>query len=316
MPGADRVRHSGTVARAVAFACGCALALAASAVAAQSVDGAAALVGGHVSYDVKAGDTLKSIGARFGVDEATLIEMNKLASPHTLAVGQRLRFDNTHIAVAHPEVNLTINIGQRLLVLTEGERVRAYPIAAGRRTWATPVGAFTITSRVVDPVWEVPASIQREMEQQGKALITRMEPSPLNPLGRHWIGLSLPGLGIHGTNAPSSVYSFSSHGCIRMHPDDAADVFARVTVGMTGVLVYEPVVIAVIDDRIWLEAHPDVYRRAGDAARIVRDASERAGLRARVDWALADEVIRQRRGRAVDVTLSSDPPMVNSARHH
>ncbi len=314
MPGADRVRVSGIAARAVAFACACALALTSSGVAAQTVEGAAALVGGRVSYDVKAGDTLKSIGARFGVDEAALIEMNQLANPNALAVGQRLTFDNTHIAVAHPEVNLTINIGQRLLVLTEGESVRAYPIAAGRRSWATPVGAFTITSREIDPVWEVPLSIQREMEQQGKTVITRMEPSPLNPLGRHWIGLSLPGIGIHGTNAPSSVYSYSSHGCIRMHPDDAADVFARVTVGMTGVVVYEPVVVAVIDDRIWLEAHPDVYRRAGDAARIVRDAAERAGVRAMVDWALADEVIRQRRGRAVDVTLSSDPRTVNLAQ--
>ena len=178
MPGADRVRVSGIAARAVAFACACALALTSSGVAAQTVEGAAALVGGRVSYDVKAGDTLKSIGARFGVDEAALIEMNQLANPNALAVGQRLTFDNTHIAVAHPEVNLTINVGQRLLVLTEGESVRAYPIAAGRRSWATPVGAFTITSREIDPVWEVPLSIQREMEQQGKTVITQFDASP------------------------------------------------------------------------------------------------------------------------------------------
>lgn len=282
----------------------CALVLLANPAGGQTVDGMAALVGGRTVYTVKAGDTLGSIGARLAVARATLIELNQLTSPDVLAAGQPLIVDNTHIAVGHPDVNITINIAQRLLVLTEGERARAYPITVGRRTWPTPVGAFTITSKEADPVWNVPESIQREMEQQGKPVITLMEASPLNPLGRHWIGLSLPGLGIHGTNAPSSIYAFASHGCIRMHPDDVASLFQRVSVGMTGVLIYEPVVLAVIDDRVWVEAHPDEYRRAGDAMGSVRDAAERANLRALVDWALADEVIRQRRGQAVDVTLS------------
>ncbi len=197
-----------------AFVLLCGLALLASPAGAQSVDGAAALVGGRTVYDVKAGDTGGSIGARFGVARATLIEMNQLTSPHTLVAGQLLLVDNIHIAVANPQVNLTINIAQRLLVLLEGESARAYPITVGRRSWPTPVGAFTIMSKETDPIWDVPVSIQREMAQQGKRVITRMEASPLNPLGRHWMGLSLPGLGIHGTNAPSSIYAFASHGCI------------------------------------------------------------------------------------------------------
>ena len=276
------------------------LALLAHPAGAQSVDGVAALVGGRTVYDVKAGDTVVSIGARFGVARATLIEMNKLVSPHTLVAGQLLLVDNIHIAVANPQINITINIAQRLLVLVEGERARAYPITV--RSWPTPVGAFTIMSQETDPVWDVPVSIQREMAQQGKRVITRMEASPLNPLGRHWMGLSLPGLGIHGTNAPSSIYAFASHGCIRMHPDDVADLFQRVAVGMNGVLVYQPVVVAVIDGRVWIEAHPDEYRRTSDAAGFVRTAVEREGLGSHINWALVDEVLRQRRGRAVDVT--------------
>jgi L,D-transpeptidase ErfK/SrfK len=280
------------------------LAVLVSPASAQSIDGAAAIVGGRTVYEVKAGDTLGTIGARFGVARATLIELNQLTTPYLLAMGQALVIDNTHIAVANPDVKLTINIAQRMLVLTEGESVRAFPITVGRRTWPTPVGAFTIISKEVDPVWDVPESIQREMEQQGKPVIVRMDASPLNPLGRHWIGLSLPGLGIHGTNAPSSIYAFASHGCIRMHPDDVADLFQRVGVGMTGVLVYQPVVVAVVDGRIWIEAHPDEYRRTTGAAGLVRTVIEREGLGARTDWALVDEVLRRRRGRAVDVTAA------------
>ena len=285
-----------------AFFALCALALLAGQAGAQSVDGVGALVGGRTVYNVNAGDTLGTIGARFGVAKATLVEMNQLTSPYALVPGQSLIVDNTHIAVANPQVNLTINIAQRLLVLTEGESARAFPIAVGRRSWPTPVGAFTISSKETDPVWDVPVSIQREMAEQGKPVITRMDASPVNPLGRHWIGLSLPGLGIHGTNAPSSIYSFSSHGCIRMHPDDVAALFERIDIGMSGVLVYQPVVVALIDGRIWLEAHPDEYRRTHNSAGLVRAVVEAEGLGSRTNWPLVDEVLRQRRGRAVDVT--------------
>lgn len=271
---------------------------------AGSISGSAAVVGGRSVYAVRSGDTLMAIGARFGVARATLVEMNGLTPPYAITAGQSLIVDNTHIAVANPQARITINIPQRLLVFTDGDQARAYPVTVGQRTWPTPVGSFVLMGKEIDPVWDVPLSIQREMESQGKPVITRMEPSPLNPLGKHWIGLSLSGIGIHGTNQPSSIYASASHGCIRMHPDDVADLFRRVEVGMTGDIVYQPVVVAVIDGRIWIEAHPDVYRRAPDAAATARAALEREGLGASVDWAQVDLVLQQRRGLAVDVTIS------------
>jgi L,D-transpeptidase ErfK/SrfK len=269
---------------------------------AQTTDGLAGLVGGRSVYVVKPGDSLTTVSASFGVGRATLIDMNQLTPPYALSPGQSLVIDNTHIAVGHPQMNLTINIPQRLLVLTEGERVRAYPISAGKPTWPTPVGAFTIISKETDPAWDVPMSIQREMAAQGKPVVTRVEPSRRNPLGAYWIGLSLPSLGIHGTNAPSSIYSFSSHGCIRMRPEDVEHLFDRITVGMPGVLIYQPVVVATIDRRIWMEAHPDVYRRAPNALSVVRAAAERNGVASTINWEIVDTVLRERRGLAVDVT--------------
>lgn len=53
----------------------------------------AALVGGNTSYEVKAGDTLGSIAARFGVARAALIEMNALTSPYALRPGGDRRYD-------------------------------------------------------------------------------------------------------------------------------------------------------------------------------------------------------------------------------
>ena len=264
----------------------------------------AVLVGGRIIYHVKAGDTLPSIGARFGVAQQSLIELNQLTQPGRLAAGQSLVIDNTHLAVVNPRVSLTINIAQRLLVFVEPDRVTAYPVTVGLRTWPTPVGAFTIVEKETNPAWDVPISIQREMEAQGKPVITRMAPSPLNPLGAHWLRLSLPGIGIHGTNAPSGIYRFASHGCIRMHPDDVAALFDRVSLGTAGVLLYQPVIVGMAGGRVWLEANRDEYRRAPDALRFVRDAARRGGLSELIDWKAVDEVLRLRLGRAVDVTKS------------
>lgn len=273
-------------------------------VIAQEPEWTAVIVGGRSTYEVKAGDTLSSISARFGVTVATLRELNQPPRPGALAVGELLAIDNTHIAARDPHASVTINIAQRMLFFTDGDGVLAYPITVGRRTWPTPVGAFTVLGKETNPVWDVPLSIQREMAEKGSPVITRMEPSPLNPLGAHWIALSLPGLGIHGTNAPSSIFQFASHGCIRMHPDDIAALFPRVEAGMTGVLTYQPVIVALIDGRIWIEAHPDAYKRAPDASGYVRDIVDRAGLQGHVDWSAVDSVLRLRQGRAVDVTTT------------
>lgn len=265
----------------------------------------ASLVGGRIVYDVKAGDTLASIGARFGVAQPILIELNQLTQPGRLAAGQSLVIDNTHLVVVDPRVSLTINIAQRLLVFVEPDRVTAYPVTVGLRTWPTPVGAFTIVEKETNPAWDVPISIQREMEAQGKPVITRMAPSPLNPLGAHWLRLSLPGIGIHGTNAPSSIYRFASHGCIRLHPDDVAALFDRVSPGTAGVLLYQPVIVGLAGGRVWLEANRDEYRRAPNALQYVREAAQRDGLTELIDWETVSEVLRLRLGRAVDVTKSA-----------
>jgi hypothetical protein len=41
-------------------------------------------------------------------------------------------------------------------------------------------------------------------------------PGPGNPVGTRWMGLSITGYGIHGTNKPKSISKAASHGCIRM----------------------------------------------------------------------------------------------------
>ena len=261
------------------------------------------MVGGEFTYTVVSGDSLTSVGARYGVEVRALAEMNGLGPSAKLKPGQTLQVDNRHIAPAARGTDILINIPQRMLFLYEENSVRGYPIAAGKRTWKTPLGKFTIMTLEEDPVWDVPPSIQAEMRAQGKPVLTKVPPSPANPLGRYWIGTSLPGIGIHGTNAPSSIFSLQTHGCIRLHPDNIEELFGRVQVGATGQTIYEPVLLTGTADGVFLEVHPDTYKTGSDPLVAVRELARLTGLEDVLNWSAVNETIKKRDGMARRVSL-------------
>lgn len=262
------------------------------------------IVGTEVAYVISEGDSLASLGARFGVEPSALARMNGLGANARLRPEEILHLDNRHVVPAALAEGLVINIPQRLLFLfSKGALVAWYPIGVGLPDWPTPTGPFSVIGKEVDPVWDVPPSIQEEMRRNGKDVVTRILPGPRNPLGRYWIALTHQNLGIHGTNAPTSVYRFQSHGCIRLHPDDIADLFPRVEIGTPGEIVYEPLLLARgVDGRLYLEVHRDVYSRMGDPATTLTTAVERIGARADIDWDRALEALRTHDGVVRDVS--------------
>jgi L,D-transpeptidase ErfK/SrfK len=225
----------------------------------------AQIAGGVSVYTVRSGESLTAVGARIGIDVSVLAADNGF-SPHTpLRLGQKLRIDNRHIVPHVLWDGIVINIPQRMLFyFREGQMIQHFPVGLGRPDWRTPTGDFTIAMKEENPTWDVPQSIQAEMRRAGKPVQTCVPPGPDNPLGKHWLGLSIAGIGIHGTIAPSSIYRFQTHGCIRAHPDDIAELFRLVSRGTTGMLVYKPVRISNIGEDVYLEVHPDVYRRESD----------------------------------------------------
>ena len=222
------------------------------------------LVGGQFDYRVRRGDTLGGIGARFAVSSQSLAARNRLSVSKRLVAGRTLSVDNRHIVPQVLDDGILINVPQRLLYLFEDGRLAAwYPVALGQPgSWQTPTGSYRVISKEQDPTWEVPLSIQEEMKRKGEQVRTKVAPGPRNPLGNYWLGLSLTCCGIHGTNAPGSIYRFETHGCIRLAPEDAVDLFSRVSVGTRVEIVYETVLVARDErGRLFVEAHPDVYGR-------------------------------------------------------
>jgi lipoprotein-anchoring transpeptidase ErfK/SrfK len=109
--------------------------------------------------------------------------------------------------------------------------LRKFPVATGQAIYPTPSGVFRIVQKELNPWWYPPT-----YDGWAKGL-KPVPPGPSNPLGTRWMGLSAPGVGIHGTDADTSIGYSLSHGCIRMHVPDAEWVFQRVAVGTPVVIL-------------------------------------------------------------------------------
>ena len=140
--------------------------------------------------------------------------MAALTSVLLMATAEALAQDN----LSRPGRRIVVSIPDRKLALLDsGKVVKIYQTAVGAPKSPSPTGSFKVIRLAVDPVWSA----------HGKAV----GPGKSNPVGTRWIGLSIKGYGIHGTNVPSSIGKNASHGCIRMRNRDVEELYTMVAVG-------------------------------------------------------------------------------------
>jgi lipoprotein-anchoring transpeptidase ErfK/SrfK len=122
---------------------------------------------------------------------------------------------------------IVIHRGLNRLYLYNGTRfLRLFQVATGQSAYPTPLGRFSIAVKWKNPWWYPPASPWAKGAQP-------IPPGPGNPLGTRWMGLTAPGVGIHGTPDASSIGYSVSHGCIRMQISQAEWLFDHVNLGTT-----------------------------------------------------------------------------------
>lgn len=120
---------------------------------------------------------------------------------------------------------IVIRRGDNRLHLYRGMKPwRTFTVATGQSSYPTPLGAFHIVVKYRNPWWYPPDSPWAAGEKP-------VPPGPGNPLGTRWMGISSPGVGIHGTPDAASLGYSASHGCIRMAIPDAEWLFDHVDVG-------------------------------------------------------------------------------------
>ena len=124
----------------------------------------------------------------------------------------------------YPAGSIVVQTGERRLYFVTGRgQALRYTVGVGRAgmTWQ---GATFVQTKMVEPSWGPPADIMRANPRLPYNIPGG---DPRNPMGAAVLGLAHGNYAIHGTNDPSSIGRFVSHGCIRMHNNDIRDLFNR-----------------------------------------------------------------------------------------
>ncbi|MEW6660324.1 MAG: L,D-transpeptidase family protein [Thermodesulfobacteriota bacterium] len=275
------------------------------------------VAGGPEEYVVESRVSLVRLAQERGIKWTALARRNKLKPPYRLKKGMVLKIDTTHIVPNELAHGLLINLPElALYYFKDGAYQRRYTLAVGKPSWPTPTGNYKIIDKRKNPTWNVPESIQEEMEEEGLEVVEQVPPGPKNPLGKFFMLTSAEGVGIHATNRPWSVGYYASHGCIRMLPDEIEKLFPQITMGTPVKIIYRPLKMAVTPQgRIYLETHPNIYQRKIDFMALVKDLAQRNQLVERIDWERVPKILKAKEGIAQDITrdLPADKPATAAA---
>jgi lipoprotein-anchoring transpeptidase ErfK/SrfK len=114
----------------------------------------------------------------------------------------------------------------------DGKVIAFFPCSIAADKNKRPNGVLTVKSIVPNPDYTFdPALFPDVSAREGIIKKMVLPPGPRNPVGSAWVGLSLPGYGIHGTPEPENISRTQSHGCFRLANWNAEKVLKMVRIG-------------------------------------------------------------------------------------
>ena len=149
------------------------------------------------------------------------------APPSTLAAEPAVTVKPLDLSPYAPGTIVVQTSERKLHLVMAGGEVVTYPVGVGKagKAWS---GTAYIRGKFIAPPWSPPKAVKREKPHLPDYIPGGV---PSNPMGAAAMTLSVDQYAIHGTNVPSSIGTFASFGCIRMHNRDVLDLFKRVKVG-------------------------------------------------------------------------------------
>jgi len=206
-------------------------------------------------------DTLPDIARRFDVGYEEMVTANPGVDPWLPGAGREVVVPTQFILPAAPREGVVVNVAEMRIYYYpphkkgEPQTVYTHPIGIGKVGWKTPEGTTKIIGRQKDPVWVVPKSVRAEHAEDGEKLPATVPAGPDNPLGQYEFRLGWPSYLIHGTNKPYGVGMRSSHGCMRLYPEDIAVFFDLIPIGTKVTVVNQPYLFGWRDGTLYLQAY-------------------------------------------------------------
>jgi lipoprotein-anchoring transpeptidase ErfK/SrfK len=149
----------------------------------------------------------------------------------------------TALLVPNPEPALPLPKAGRVEVVlsdfmirvydTGGKLVACFPCSiAADKAKRPPAGELKVAVMAPNPNYTFnPEVLKQVAEREGITRKMILPPGPNNPVGVAWMGLSLPGYGMHGTPEPEDISRTGSSGCFRLANWNAAKLFKMVRIG-------------------------------------------------------------------------------------
>src|SRR5438105_11337971 len=144
--------------------------------------------------------------------------------------------ENVRFSPQFKKGEIIVSFGDRRLYFITGPgQAISYPIAIPREQsrWA---GTTSVTNKRINPSWTPTPTMMAENPR-----LPRWVPGghPMNPLGVRALYLGSSAYRIHGTDAPWTIGTAVSKGCIRLYNQDVLDLYPRVQVGAKVVVTWD-----------------------------------------------------------------------------
>jgi L,D-transpeptidase ErfK/SrfK len=260
------------------------------------------ILGELQQYRVRANESLVEIARQFDLGYNAIVAANPGVDPFIPQAGTLITIPTAWILPAvsiRPAI--VVNLPEyRLYYLpkqSSGEVV-TFPLGIGDEGTDTPLGNYTVTEKIAGPAWYVPESIRAQERHLPKVV----PPGPDNPLGSHALRLSRESVLIHGTNRPWGIGRRSSHGCLRLYPEDIVHLYQLIPKGIQVIIVNQPIKVSGKGQRVFVEVHqyePEEYS-VGKVMQMLADKD----LLGMADFTKLIQVLEEKRGMPVDVTVS------------
>lgn len=184
------------------------------------------------------------VGERFHTSRKCLEALNAAVNFDKLKVGDQI----TVPAVEEPAelgrvARLEINLDEKAIrAFDKGEHeIALFHCSIAKDVEKRPTGNARVVVVTPNPAYTFDPKMWPDVTNVSRKLL--IPPGPRNPVGMCWVGLSLPGYGIHGTPNPEMIGKTGSHGCFRLTNWDAVRL-GRMTVAGVPVKFVNPGAVA------------------------------------------------------------------------
>ena len=188
----------------------------------------------HMGYE-----TLNEMFAERGhVTQNTLRRLNPHIVWTNATVGTKIKIPDITPVVATSNKAALVKVSLSKFTVTAldaaGKPIATFPCSiAKNKAKRPPPGEIKITTQIENPNY----TYTPDNTPKGKRITRRIfPPGPNNPVGTVWLGLSIPGYGIHGSPLPERIGRAESHGCFRLANWNAEKLYELVKPG-TRVLI-------------------------------------------------------------------------------